>query len=387
MSSDALAIEVLDAGDEEDLHLLEAAWRDIQNSGGVAHPMYSWQWVQTWCEEFGEGCSLRAVVAWRRGVAVAIAPVARRSVRLGRLFRYRRLDLMGTGEDEADEVFSEYVDWPVRPDLAPGVAEQVAERLLEEADGWGWDDLMAPRIQPNAVARRALIEAARSRRLRVQESRAGACPYVALPGDVDGYDRNLSSNRRQQLRRGIRGLEIMGEVGFRRSETLDEAVEDLARLGRLHRDHWHGRGKEGAFASERFGRFHRRFIERTFPLGWPEIWTLSVDGRAMACLYNIRYGDRIAFYQCGIRALSDQRIRTGMIAHYYAIREAIRSGATEYDFLIGDARYKRSLGNAERDLVTLRLSRRSLKERTRRLATRLARRLRRLKAGGRGGRR
>jgi CelD/BcsL family acetyltransferase involved in cellulose biosynthesis len=234
------------------------------------------------------------------------------------------------------------------------------------------------------MALRALVAAARSRRLRVEEERAGVCPYVALPADVDDYDRHLSSNRRQQLRRGIRGLETMGEVDFRCSETLQEARRDLKRLGRLHRDHWRARGREGAFAGERFRRFHRRFIERTFPLGWPQIWTLSLDGRPAACLYNIRFRDRIAFYQSGVRTLKDRRIRPGMIAHYYAIREAIRSGATEYDFLMGDARYKRSLSNAERELVTLRLCRPCLKERVRRVSVRLARGLRRLKRAGRG---
>ncbi len=73
-------------GWEADIRKLGSAWQEIQRAGGVSHPMYSWEWVSTWWEVFGEGRRLQAFVARKGGEAVAIAPFACREARMNRLF-------------------------------------------------------------------------------------------------------------------------------------------------------------------------------------------------------------------------------------------------------------------------------------------------------------
>ena len=139
----------------------------------------------------------------------------------------------------------------------------------------------------------------------------------------------------------------------------------------------------GAFAGRRFRAFHRTFIERSFDRGWPELWTLRVGDTPLACLYNIRYEGKVAFYQSGVRPIEDGRVRPGMLAHYFAIRASIERGDKEYDFMLGGSQYKTSLSNAAHELVTVRMARFSAKEMLRRMVVSVVRPAKRILAGGR----
>jgi len=363
----SLNIEILQTGSADDLRKLEAAWKEIQRSGGVSHPMYTWEWMGTWWEIFGEGRSLLAIIVREGGKAVAIAPFVRRKARMDRLFSFRRLELMGTGEPEQDEVYSEYVDLPTIPGTGSEVAETLIEELFEAVGQDECDDVVFYRVRLKSIVHHVARKLAEKKGLTMSHLSSGKCPYAALPGRLEQYDQKLSSSRRQQIRRSIRSLERKGKVSFAKAETVVNALETLNQLSELHEARWTTCGKPGAFASAKFSEFHNRFIRRTFSMGWPELWTLRVGTEAVACLYNIRYRDRICFYQSGVKTFKDNRLRPGIVAHYFAIKDAIESGAKEYDFLLGESRYKMSLSNATRELVTLRVSRDSPKERFRRV--------------------
>jgi len=376
---------VVQVGYETDIRGLEKAWVAVQEAGGVSHPMYSWEWASTWWEVFGEGRELLGLTARAEGRVLAIAPFVLRRARMNRLFTFRRLELVGTGEDQRDEVFSEYVDFPVLPGAGVGAVERLADEVLGLDGAASWDDLVLYRVRPQSVACTVLASRLSRRGLCLSRLDSDRCPYVALPRTAEEYDRQLSANRRQQIRRGLRALERMGEVSFRKAATVGEALETLDHLARLHQARWRDRGRQGAFASDRFRAFHRRFVERTFDRGWPELWTLRVKGEALACLYNINYQGRICFYQSGVRVMPNDRIRPGLLAHYLAVRAAIQAGATEYDFLLGAAQYKLSLSNAARELVTLRASRPGAREALRRTLVSVVRPVRRVLAGAGGG--
>jgi len=62
----------------------------------------------------------------------------------------------------------------------------------------------------------------------------------------------------------------------------------------------------------------------------------------------------VAAYQSGFDFGPDaDRLRPGLICHLMAIQHYRRAGMRRYDFLGGEARYKRSLANAEIPLVWL----------------------------------
>jgi len=361
-----MTVQIVEFGPGESLDRLEPAWRQVQDAGGVSHPMYSWEWMSTWWHAFGRNRELLAFVLADDSGSVAVAPFVRRRARMNRLFTFRRLELMGTGERQQDEVYSEYVDLPAVADLPPTDAAPLADQVMALDGDYRWDDVMLFRVRPDSLACTAMSEAARRAGLSVRRLHTGLCPYVELPSSMDDYLMGLGKKRRYQTRRSLRLLEDLGELTHEKAQTLDDALAMLDELEKLHQARWEARGEHGVFASNLFEMFHREFIRRTFDLGWPELWTVRLDGEPIACRYDLRYRDRIYCYLSGMRLLEDSRIQPGIVAHYYAIEEAIGTGAKQYDFMMGEQSYKTSLSNASRELVTVRICRRGLKERARR---------------------
>jgi CelD/BcsL family acetyltransferase involved in cellulose biosynthesis len=63
----------------------------------------------------------------------------------------------------------------------------------------------------------------------------------------------------------------------------------------------------------------------------------------------------------GINYQLEPNLRPGMLAHWMAIEASLATGKRSYDFLAGDARYKRSLSTAEDKVLWLVLQRPRLK--------------------------
>ena len=60
-------------------------------------------------------------------------------------------------------------------------------------------------------------------------------------------------------------------------------------------------------------------------------------------------------YQSGYHPGPDNRHHPGLVMHYLAIERAMRAGFQVYDFLAGEARYKRSLAAPGEALLWCRL--------------------------------
>jgi len=61
-------------------------------------------------------------------------------------------------------------------------------------------------------------------------------------------------------------------------------------------------------------------------------------------LYNFLYAGTVSNYQSGFSYLDDNRHRPGLLAHGFAIEQALSRGLQRYDFLAGDSPYKQRLG-------------------------------------------
>jgi hypothetical protein len=186
-------------------------------------------------------------------------------------------------------------------------------------------------------------------------------PFVdlrALAGR--GYTATLSANTRSQLNRSRKRYETTrGPITLTPAGTLEEALTLLSELARLHNTRWNAEGQRGAFEDATFRAFHERLIERLWGLGGVELLAVRAGERPLGFLYNLLQGDKVYFYQSGIPREADGQLKPGLISHARAIQHYADRGFAEYDFLAGDAQYKRSLSNAERRLTWHRLYRRN----------------------------
>jgi CelD/BcsL family acetyltransferase involved in cellulose biosynthesis len=181
-------------------------------------------------------------------------------------------------------------------------------------------------------------------------AKESAAPFADLTGLAGPFLDTLSANTRQQIRRSDRSYAASGPITIDRAATVEAALARLDELAVPHQRTWTARGRPGAFATPFFRRFHEAVIAEGFPRGEIDLLRVSAGPRIIGYLYNFRWAGARLAYQSGFDyETRDPREKPGLTCHHQAIQAAIDAGATRYDFLAGDSRYKRSLSNgAER---------------------------------------
>jgi CelD/BcsL family acetyltransferase involved in cellulose biosynthesis len=112
-------------------------------------------------------------------------------------------------------------------------------------------------------------------------------------------------------------------------------------------------------------------MDRLFDEGALDLSWLSVRGRPVAASYNVVWNGKVHFYQGGRTLDVPKNVRPGIVLHAHAIRRAIESGQSEYDFLAGTSQYKLDLATHVRRMAHLRAVRSRIKERVRSAAATL----------------
>jgi CelD/BcsL family acetyltransferase involved in cellulose biosynthesis len=344
-----------------ELEHLAPKWRPLMDRATHAQPVLTPLWLVAWWREFGErdGRMMRAMAIEDGGELVGLVPMALRRNLLGRTIPVRCLELFGTGEDEADEICSEYVGALVEGGREDDIAHATARALCDGALG-SWDELRMTSMSSEDPFGPLLVTALHARGVAAELRQTGECPYVPLPATWDEYLHALGSTRRYVVTRSLRELDKWaGKGGWElcRARTAEELGQGRRILRELHEERWSAAGRSGVFSSARFTRFHDSVMPgmlegqdgTSLELAW-----LMARGNPIAATYNIVYGDKVYFYQSGRRVDLPKGLRPGIAMHALAIRGSIEAGRHEYDFLGGASRYKRDLALAARPLVSLR---------------------------------
>lgn len=344
-----------------ELERLVAPWRRLLSSAVHAEPVMTPLWLLTWWRVFGEadGRSLRVVVVEDGDELVGLLPLSRRLAMHRRAIPVRRLELLGTGEDEADEIGSDYVGGVVAPGREDDVARAAARAIAAQGQN-DWDELRLTAMNGENPFVAKLAFALRDSGIGATMSPRVDAPYIPLPETWQEYLSALGSPRRYAVNRSLRELEKWaGARGYelRGAATREELREGRRILQELHAERWGIAGRPGVFASPRFASFHDEVMPRLLAaedgMSLDLVW-LVAGGAPIAAAYNIVYRNKVHFYQSGRRIGLPTAVRPGIALHALAIRRAIERGHAEYDFLAGASRYKRELALAMRPIVEVR---------------------------------
>ncbi len=226
--------------------------------------------------------------------------------------------------------------------------------LLERLESdRGWDELRLAGLQ-ESHAHDALYLAARTGlacRLEFEQPSFNVDLKAVRESHGGDYLSVLSANTRQQLRRARRLAErSLGEIRLDVASSLGQALAWFDASGPLHRRRWGGAEDDpysSGFDNPAFVDFHRRLIELAFPTGGIQYLRLTAGDTVLAYLYNFVSGLHAHFYLSGIDYSVDPSVKPGMLAHWLAIEHNLATGMDVYDFLAGDARYKRSLSTGQ----------------------------------------
>jgi CelD/BcsL family acetyltransferase involved in cellulose biosynthesis len=301
--------------------------------------MCSWSWTETWLRHYGDRVNhcfaLGEVDGEQAGLALITCSLP---ISLPPL-RFRGIVHIGTaGEPRGHSIDVEYN----RLLAAPASRDAFATRLIETVsrelrpfairlDGFVSEDVAAMRAAGLAF-----------------EITDRPCPAFDLQAARrDGKDvlASLGSGVRSRVRRSNRGFDpLTSEWATSASQALD-IYDDLISL---HQARWQAEGRRGAFASERFAGFHREFIRQAIE-GEPRVllFRLRQGDSTIGCLYGFIENGVILFYQSGFAEVADNRLKPGLSTHVACMQECLERGLTMYDFLAGEARYKRELATTE----------------------------------------
>jgi CelD/BcsL family acetyltransferase involved in cellulose biosynthesis len=329
-----------------DLASLGGWWRELE-ARADCRVFLGWSWIGTWAEL--SGMVPQVLVAREGGRIVGLALLASAKERRHGWLAVRTLQLHATGDPAQDAITIEHNGVLVDRAVAATAPRLMLKHLL--ADAGDWEELHCPGVAPDfadglpGVELRALSGSAQ---VDLAALRASGVPYLE----------QLSANTRQQIRRAMRGY---GEPRLELAGSVDEALAWFDALGELHQAYWTRRGKPGAFASPFFVRFHRTLIARHFRDGLVELVRVTASDAPIGYLYNLMWRGGVDSYQSGFAYTGDARLKPGLVSHAMCIERHLAAGASRYDFLAGDARYKLSLGKSGPQLAHVVVQRPRLK--------------------------
>lgn len=308
---------------------LEKHWNRLPRQS----PFLSWSWLESWWRHLGSkdpsSRLLIAVVQNHAGDIMGIAPWYRRSsFRQGTQIRF-----LGDGA-----ACSEYMGILAEPGMEVEIGRTLAAWL--DSDGSSqWDSLQLEGADCQNAAFSAFTESLRTRGYFFLSSPGTGCWVLSLPSRWDDY----LARRSQKHRSALRSLDCKyfatGKAQLHWANTPKEVAEGVDHLITLHLKRKKSLGASTTFERPELLEFLRETSTRFSTDGRLWLHWLTLDGKPVAALYDIKEAGRVYGYAMGIDPDALPR-SPGKLIFIGTFKKAINEGVTHYDFLTGDESYK-----------------------------------------------
>jgi CelD/BcsL family acetyltransferase involved in cellulose biosynthesis len=328
-----------------DFEMLQAPWRDL----AAGHPMRGWDWQSTWWTHYGTprygGRRELFLLAVLDGAdVIGIAPwLLEQLPGRGSIIRF-------LGEEE---VCTEYPTVLCRPENRSRVTAALADFLTTDAPKWDVLELLGVEAD-NAVVNELVARLAERGLSNFSRRVAHRCWKVNLPRTWDDYVQALSKSHRVKLRRLQKRSLDPHRLTVHRIADASEFDRAWKILVDLHQRRRQSLGEPGCFASSRFASFHETVARQLLANGELSLMWCERNGRPTSAEYNLTGAGTTYAYQGGLdpEFLDEQ---PGRVSTMTAIRWAIESGHTTFDFLRGDEPYKSHWGAQPIELYLVRV--------------------------------
>jgi CelD/BcsL family acetyltransferase involved in cellulose biosynthesis len=327
--------------DIEALDAVAGAWDDLLARSRDPEIFLTHAWMRSWWEVYGGegGRELHVLLVHDRDELVGLVPLQVRPVAGVGPARLRRLEFLGTGEDEADEVCSDFLDVVAADGRDDDVCLALWQYLAGGAGrgaGLEWDEACFQKVLATSRLMRLLAPRVRGSGRALDAPAAGERYFVPLEGgSFDQYAQELSPQRRKRIFYYRRKLERQGGIEERRASTPEEIrlfLQETARLNRLRRN---SQGKPSAFGSAKFRRFQALVAPRLAERGWLDLRLWLKEGRCVAALYAFVYGRVIYYYQSGWDTAAFGNVSPGLVFLSQMIEWGFAQRLRRFDFLVG----------------------------------------------------
>jgi CelD/BcsL family acetyltransferase involved in cellulose biosynthesis len=302
---------------------LEPVWQALVKSDSRVTLCNTWEWNDAWVQQFWQPhFEFRIFIVERRNAqsveALALLP----------LYRNRKTAevlMLGTGEPEASEVASEYLDLLL--DESRSAMAEIAPLLLSALQALRCSALRFL----NCLASSRLLQLVATLP-RADKTVTGRQYGIALSQSLAEVMQQFSYKQRKNgqllLNRFDKNPALTCEI------LIDaDASAPWQQLQQLHQSDWTARQKQGAFASADFIRFHELLQQRGETLQ-ARFAVLRHEQEILAIHYYYQFREWLYYYQSGTVKDRFQQYSPGKMLHMLAFRQLAGSGLY-YDFMKG----------------------------------------------------
>lgn len=320
-----------------------AWWEPLFEASHCKSIFLSRDWMRSWIDVYGRDFRGEWVHWTHEDQVIGGCLVLERVVRVKGV-PLRSLFINATGLAAQPTPLAEFNDVlhlaPHRAAIAADLAQWLARRPWTRCFLSGYEDgslfaVLAPQLE-----------------CAERECETRPAPYVDLRRFGDrSFDAAFTGNTGTQVRKNRRLYEgRFGALSVRPAASMQEALRFFDEMTRLHVARWQAQGESTTFSSRSVLDFHRLLIRRLWEQGCVEVVRVGGERDVIGYLYNYLLGGKVFFFQSGFDYEHEAARSPGMLTHALAIDHYRQRALGEYDFLAGDARYKRSLAHAHRDL-------------------------------------
>lgn len=331
----------------------ERIWLELESEHGSGGLTTSWLWTSTWLDVFGDQVPHLFLVAERDGVPCAITVITRGVNQKRGPLPVRTIHLGTAGEMPGTSICAEYVRLLVREEDREEVSAAILRHVI--ASGRQWEEFVFDGMVP--LDAQPFLKCPGYWFVRYEICRTSNFDLVRKAGG--DLIATLGKNTRYSIRRSMRRF---GDLTLERATTMYEAQVMFAEMVQLHQRHWTALGEPGAFANERFTRFHRSIIAGLFERKALLMMRVTSSEQTIGSIYGFIEHNRVLMYQSGFADFEDDKLKPGLVSHAMVMQQCLEDGIDEYDFLYGDTRYKQDLSNSSQHLVYAVLSKRTVKQ-------------------------
>lgn len=328
-----IAVKVCIIESLEDLNLLEEEWNELLHRSSADSVFLTWEWTSSWLEVYKAEIQLFVItVRDEAGKLQAVAPLYYSNYKFFYILGRKILRVLGDRDCGA-----EYSDWIVAIDVEVECYALITSTLKEHSDKW--DCIWIPNMMGWEGAHFRLLNACQLVGLLCNK-RNSMFDYFALPSSYDEYEKNMSSNRRSQLRRRCKKVLDDEQVNMICCESEKELPAYLESLFILHHKRRMLLGDMGTFRRKpQQVKFYKLFTQKAIKNQWLVICALK-DGRDIKAI-QLGYIYNNIFHQMQEGFDPDYHPGAGNVLRAEKIRQLIEFGVEGYDFLGGVTEHKR----------------------------------------------
>ena len=337
---------------------LEKHWLLLEQTASKEF-FLSWKWIGSWLETIGTNQQMYLVKAMQNNKVVGLGVFAEHNIVRHNLIASKQWFLHRTGQEEKDQIWIENNGFLLCEQNKNHVNNTMWQHLLTQHSNV--DEFIVNLVKKSPDMNYDI--SVNNYQKFKQQQELGYKIALTNFSSLDNYLSTLSKNTRQQINRSIKLIMQQGELKFTPIEQPQDQIKLLEKTKHWHIQKWKNTLTPSGFENKIFCQFHNHLLGNTHPSATTIAASLNLNEEVIGAIYCFAENKNIYFYLSCIKPIENNKIKLGLVMHILMIEWLIlqKNTYSEYDFLAGDAQYKRSLSSIRDEYYQLTIQKNRLK--------------------------